>query len=279
MRIGALLLPALVVAGCSLSVPKWGGGRPGEISVSWYCVADPATDSQTCEKRRMRDGRPLDDEVFETIVIPGKDSPPPEVVVPRLPGEAVPWSRNPLQAVNAVDDPGPLEVENLGPELRKPKETVDMWAAHRKKNGGGQGAAQTKAEPQPQPSSTVPPLSKAASPGPARPAAAAQAAGRGGASATNPQGKAPLPGGYTVQLGAFDTAALSDAFIESRNLTPLGVHKNKILSNGAPWWVVTQGSYATEREALAAAREFAPRFPGYRLWVRSWSSIETSRID
>ena len=129
-KIVPLAVLVLLGSGCSLlSRDK----QPGNITLSWYCVANSQSGTQTCQKRNIRDGVPADDVILETIVIP-VDQPVPVVVVSSSPhhppanaGDAVPWTRQPLSSVNSIDEPSSLQVENLGPAPREARDTMKVW--------------------------------------------------------------------------------------------------------------------------------------------------------
>lgn len=128
----------LVLAGCGgLSVPvPWGARDSGEVTINWFCTK-LEDGSQQCEKRRMRNGKPVDDEIYETLVIPdGKEPPMPQQVAPKPQSlhQAIPWDRDAQMTINRIEDTGSsLAVENHGPAPRETKDTVDLW---KKLHGG-----------------------------------------------------------------------------------------------------------------------------------------------
>ncbi len=134
-KVVAVALAALALSGCSY-VSKVGnvGGmfkRESAVTINWYCLSEDASGVQTCQKRKMQNGKPVDDVVLETIVIPAEQAPPviakTEALGPSADaGGAVAWSRKTVSSVNAIPDAG-LQVENLGPAPRQTKNSAETW--------------------------------------------------------------------------------------------------------------------------------------------------------
>ncbi|MCK9505470.1 MAG: SPOR domain-containing protein [Porticoccaceae bacterium] len=255
---------------------KGGSQEKGVVTLSWYCMKKPENHGQYCEKRRLRNGKPVDGVVYETMIIPDGKAPPPVIVAaaaqpPQSPssGEAIPWARKSLTAVNAIDDQAAaLAVENLGPEPRKPKNTVDLWgkrgrdktehqaAAVNDKDGEGREAVAEDKTPPKSVESKAPSLPvKEVAPQPQQ----------------KPQAKLQ---GYTVQLAAFATQKQCDTFMTNKKYRHLTLNKKKILSKGEPWWIVTHGQFASYGEALRISKQLSTQYAGINAWARSWSVIE-----
>ena len=135
----AAALALLLLEGCSLGSSRT--VERGKVSISWDCVRDLESDTQTCRQRRMRNGIPVDDEVLDTLVIAGNAPPPaPRQSLHHPPsnaGDAVPWNRQPLATVNAISESADLEVENLGPEVREGRKVADIWGGKSKQSSNG----------------------------------------------------------------------------------------------------------------------------------------------
>jgi len=137
-QLGLIIGASLLLGGCGgFSVPMpWGERDSGEVTVNWFCTK-LESGGQHCEKRRMRNGQPVDDEVYETLVIPeGKALPVPQEAAPKPQSlhSAIPWDRDAQMTVNPIEDTGAsLAIENTGPAPRQPKDSVDLW---KKLHGG-----------------------------------------------------------------------------------------------------------------------------------------------
>ncbi len=109
----------VLLAGCG-GMPGLGGkGGGGDTFVGWYCVDNPDTGIKDCEKRRLRNGVPVDDKVYERIGGPGKE-----------PASVQPASReSPITTINPLGDSG-LSVENQGPPPREVRPYRD-WSEAR----------------------------------------------------------------------------------------------------------------------------------------------------
>ena len=246
----------LVVAGATLlgGCTLWSGGgnSSGKVSVNWHCVSDAGSGTQTCHKRRMQNGRPVDDQILDTIVIPADQSVPDVAAAggphrpPASAGDAVPWSRQPLATINTIEDSGGLEVENLGPAPRQARQTVDLWG--RSPTEGADTASRQ----------TVPPK------------AGEKASGGDGAVVG---GAASKPAGYTLQVAAFESDQRCQKFIGQQKARSLALEPRHILLNGERWCIVTLGTYVSKQEALAASRAYAGKHSELTFWVRSWAAI------
>lgn len=249
MSLKSVAIVAVVVflGGCSYLSSKQGSG--GKVTVNWYCVSDLATDEKTCQKRRMRNGKPVDDEILDTIVIPGDQQLPPVSETqslhnpPANAGDAVPWSRQPLSTVNTVEGPSSLQVENLGPEPRQTRATVDIWG----KKGSGKSAEQVT------------------EPAPTVATAEVDSPAKGGS-------------GYTLQSAAFTSTDRCDTFLARHKLDNLSAYQKTISIQDTRWCIVTYGDYATESEAIAASKALAQANPKMTFWVRSWRAIEAQAV-
>jgi len=262
--VSSLLLGA--ASGCSMMT--WDKQEKGEITLSWYCLKKSGESGQYCEKRRLRNGKPVDDVVYETMSIPDGKAPPPvlqpvNAALPKSPssGEAIPWSRQSLTAVNRIEDPAAeLSVENLGPELRKPKSTVDLWG----KSAGGSSAQKTPA------------------PGADKQPAVSESPSQSTTSAIVPVKKDEPPEqasvakvtGYTVQLAAFPSLQQCETFMANSKYRQLSLSKKKILSKGEHWWIVTHGQFTSYEEAQRVSKQLSSQYAGINAWARSWSVIE-----
>ncbi len=187
----ALVLP-LLVAGCS----QWSGddGRHDRVVVDWHCQADAETGEEQCHKRKLVDGEPIDDVIY--------DSRPPEQPEPQkanASGDAVRWDKQPLTAVNSISGSDDLTVENTGPAPRQPRETVDLWSEN--KSGTSTGGDNAESSP------GISADRRAALLG--VPGADASGSAAGTARAQASEG----PAGYTVQLAAFPSVGKRDAFL------------------------------------------------------------------
>ncbi|MGD9660116.1 MAG: SPOR domain-containing protein [Porticoccaceae bacterium] len=266
IRVLALLLVFAAATGCS--AVQWNKQEKGEVTLSWYCIKKPGSNDQYCEKRRLRNGKPVDAVVYETMMIPDGKAPPPVMVptaaqAPKTPsaGEAIPWSRQSLTAVNPIDDHGAqLAVENLGPVPRKPKNTVDLW----EKRGSDKTAPKV-----------VMPKSEAGASNKARPKRAEPGKAAPAESAVTPLQQSPEAKlqGYTVQLAAFATLKQCQTFMANRKYQHLALIKKKILSNGEPWWIVTHGQFASYAEAQRMSKQLSAQYAGLNTWARSWAVI------
>ena len=243
---------AALLGGCTL----WSGGgkSSGKVSVNWHCVSDAGSGTQTCHKRRMQNGRPVDDQIMDTIVIPA-GQPVPDVVAasgPHKPpadaGDAVPWNRQPLATINTIEDSGGLEVENLGPAPRQARQTVDLWGRPSTDEGAGANTRQSLSSP---------------------------AGGNAPGSNDSPGGAAAsAPPGYTLQVAAFESDQRCQKFVRQQAAKSLTLEPRHILLDGERWCIVTLGSYPSKGEALAASRAYAGKHSELTFWVRSWAAID-----
>lgn len=278
MLIRVVLVSLLLAMTGGCSVAKWGQKDNGEITLSWYCLKlDDG--SQRCEKRRMQSGKPVDQVVHETIVIPNGKAPPPvvqqpfEPAQPRTSEEAVPWSRKPVTAVNALDT-ADLAVENIGPAPRATKNTVNMWEKlSGQKNGQKAATAPATNVARAQPASP-PPVPQ---PQPEQAQRAPQAKNVAAPRPAPPVQQKPVKTftGYTVQLAAFTTKAQAETFMANKKYQGLALFGRKILNNGEPWWIVTHGEFSSYAEAENLAKTLATQYAGIEPWARSWTVIQT----
>lgn len=270
---------ALSMAGCSSL--KWPQKEEkGEITLNWYCQKNAEDGSQRCEKRRMRNGKPVDDVVQETMVIPNGKAPPavaqpapnvqPAPAPPPSAGQAVAWSRQPVTAVNSIDE-GDLEVENLGPELRQTKNNVNLWEKlHGKK------AAPAPAPAVPAPAAQV----QAKQQLPVQQAASQQPSAQQASNPQVPNPQAPSPQaqpklqGYTVQLAAFATKDQCETFLSNKKYQGLPLYQKRIVNEGKPWWIVAHGEFLSYQEAESKASQLARQHAGIKPWARSWAVIQ-----
>jgi hypothetical protein len=107
------------LAGCGL-LPD---DKQSDSYIGWYCHDNPKTGIKDCEKRLMRDGKPINSVVYERLGAPPEEQPRQE---PALhPG----YDKSPVTAINTLDDGGGLTVENQGPPPRETKSYVDRSGA------------------------------------------------------------------------------------------------------------------------------------------------------
>lgn len=113
-----LLLATLLLAGCGVNL--WPKGKPDNSYVGWYCVDNVKTGIKDCEKRLMRNGRPINNVVYERLGAPeGQQT---ETRDPNIhPG----YDKSPVTVINPLDDGSGLTVENQGPPPREAKDYVD----------------------------------------------------------------------------------------------------------------------------------------------------------
>ncbi len=258
---------ALVLAGCA----PWSGSEPqprGRVVVDWHCQTDPETGVEQCHKRKLVDGEPIDDVIYDTRRPADKDQP-----VSSANGDAVRWDKQPLTAVNRVGDSGDLAVENKGPELRETRDTVDLWSDDERASGDDA----TSGEKKPKEGPRIEPRRRAALLG--MPDANVSTPGERDVDMAS--GKRPEDeslSGYTVQLAAFPNARQRDAFIARHGLSGESLHTRKIRSRGRVWWIVARGSYPARQQAVKEYRQLAER-RGIEGWVRSWDSIHKLEVD
>lgn len=251
-----LFLP-LLLAGCS----QWSGGdgRHDRVVVDWHCETDAETGQEQCHKRKLVDGEPIDDVIY--------DSRTPERAEPQKAspgGDAVRWDKQPLTAVNSVSGSDELVVENTGPAPREPRETVDLWSENERESAVGSDdtddhpgiSAERRAVLLGVPGADI----------------------SGSDAGQTPTRAAEGPGGYTVQLAAFPSADKRDAFLARRALPDEHLHTRRIRSRGQRWWIVAYGAYPAREQAVKAYRELE-REHGIKGWVRSWDSIRELAID
>ena len=274
-NLASVVLSCVVLAGCS-GMP-WQGKEGGEITLNWYCQKLD-NGAQRCEKRRLQNGKPVDEVVYETLEIPdGKPLPMPEPAQPQSLQQAIPWDRDAQMVVNRVEDTNAtLAVENTGPEPRKPRETLNLWEKLHGRKGAAGGAQKPATPAKPPAADAVPgqPVAPAAQPAPQSSRTPLQAP----ASAAPAKAQAPLAAraaGYTVQLAAFNTPDQCDAFMSNRKYRDLNLSKRKIINQGEPWWIVTHGEFASYGEAEAEAEKLNARHASIKPWARSWKIIRS----
>jgi hypothetical protein len=114
----SLAVAVLLLAGCGGS--PWPTGKQADSYVGWYCVDNAKTGIKDCEKRLMRNGRPINSVVYERLGAPeGQQT---ETRDPNIhPG----YDQSPVTVINSLDDSGGLSVENQGPPPRQAKDYVD----------------------------------------------------------------------------------------------------------------------------------------------------------
>lgn len=242
--VSLLILTGGLLSGCGL-IPERSKAYSDQLpSLGWYCITESSSQKR-CQKRWLLNGRPVDDIVYDTMIIDVEDSPPklpqptkssdpasPQTGQQAHSGQAVTWSRQPVTAVNALGEEVDLGVENLGPAPRKTKDTIDMWAS----SGVSENRQQARS------SATVK--------------------------------KSAEPAGYTVQLGAFSSFEKCRAFFSSQQFRGVPLYMRKIISDGSPWWIVAQGEFETFDEAQEASELLAKVYHPVVPWPRSWSTIK-----
>ncbi|HLS98020.1 MAG: hypothetical protein WDA10_04330 [Porticoccaceae bacterium] len=117
----ATALLAATLAGCGL-LPE---GKQDDSYVGWYCRDNPETGIKDCEKRLMRNGKPINSVVYERLGAPPAEARP---AAPQ-PGVHPGYDRSPVTTINSLDDGGGLTVENQGPPPRKARNYVDRSGA------------------------------------------------------------------------------------------------------------------------------------------------------
>jgi len=236
--VGILWVCVLMISGCGLMPDRSGKPYSDELpSLGWYCMTEGKSQKR-CQKRWLLNGRPVDDIVYDTMIIDVDDVLPkaaPPAKESRLDkpatDQAVTWSRQPVTAVKALGEEADLGVENLGPAPRKTKDTIDMWASNEASKKTSKSA-----------------VSK-------------------GKRSTEPQG-------YTVQLGAFSSFDKCKQFFGSQQFRGVPLYMRKIISDGSPWWIVAQGEFETFDEAQDAAELLAKIYHPVVPWPRSWATIK-----
>ena len=236
--VGILWVCVFMISGCGL-MPDRSVKTPSDQlpSLGWYCMTEGKSQKR-CQKRRLLNGGPVDDIVYDTMII-GVDDPLPKVSQPAKESrlekpaadQAVAWSRKPVTAINALGEDTDLGVENLGPAPRKTKDTIDMWASNEASKKTSQSAV------------------------------------------SRPKGSTE-PRGYTVQLGAFSSFDKCKAFFGSQQFRGVPLFMRKIISDGSPWWIVAQGEFETFDEAKDTADLLAKVYHPVVPWPRSWATIK-----
>ena len=269
---GSAVLSALLLNGCS---GMMGGQSSGVVSVNWFCFEEASTGEQTCQKRRMRNGSPVDDEVLETVVIPAGSAPPsleggaPVQQPPATAGTATSWDRQPLAKVNAIEDGGGLEVEDIGPQPQDTEQTAALQESRPPSGGTERPFSAVGSANDTENATTVDELSAST-----HTMSGAGASGEAPVSSDGtPASRSAVAGGYTLQLGAFSSAESCQRFAQEQKSRSLAIETSEILNQGKTWCIVTLGRYASKPEAVAASREYGRQFPSLTFWVRSQASI------
>ncbi|MEM6161160.1 SPOR domain-containing protein [Erwinia sp. P6884] len=99
---------------------------------------------------------------------------------------------------------------------------------------------------------------------------ASASAGKNAASAAK-SGAAP-GGNYTLQLSSASRSDTLNAWAKKQNLN--GYHVYKTTRNGAPWYVLVSGSYATPAEAKRAVASLPAEVRAQKPWVKPVSQVK-----
>lgn len=276
-------------------------GPAVEEQVNWQCQRTPDGRSWSCVQRRPGDGvaagvaataepgpEAPDRVAADTgagdaktpVSGPGESAPAAQPVPAPETTRKMSWSQRlpGLQESQPLVESLPVAVPELavGSRAGPPPEPEPALARWENADTEGSATAVVEASEPPAPAPAVspevpvPPLLAghaaspvdAAAPGGVEPAAVAESPGaHAGPTATPRQGR------YTVQIGAFRSAADARAYLEQHRLDDLEVVLEHRENQGREYSVLTFGRFATVREATAAWRRIAA---GRELdfWVR-----------
>jgi septal ring-binding cell division protein DamX len=124
-----LAVMALATSGCGMLKRKPAEQKRQALpSLGWHCANPTPEGKKICRKRWLLDGQPVDDIVYETLEIAADDPQPeaPPAIVPAS-DQGQRWGRQSVTQIKPLGEHADLGVENLGPEPRKTKNTVDAW--------------------------------------------------------------------------------------------------------------------------------------------------------
>lgn len=110
-----IAMAMVALAGCGLMPDN----KKSDSYVGWYCLDNPKTGIKDCEKRLMRDGKPINSVVYERLGSPPEEQSRQEPAI--HPG----YDKSPVTVINTLDDSGGLTVENQGPPPRKTRSYID----------------------------------------------------------------------------------------------------------------------------------------------------------
>lgn len=258
----------LVVSGILLTTACGVTANNSSTYLGWHCQDTGTNQTLNCEQGQITNGQPAIAEQEKNTASDANqtdssnEQPASKSLPQKKPSEII-WLgdhrkqawREQLPDIDSVESKGSGSwIKSVKADRPTPVPEVAFadWVI---KKGGNRLKAEESSEPNNEPNKHV--AHKAIS----------EASRNDGASSNASTRETPAKG-YTIQLGAFDTAESAQRFLSENNLLHLNITRKTFKNKGRNWQVITFGRFADQQSALKAWVGATENSEKIAIWVR-----------